>query len=529
MSDTGLEVGVLDMDKFVRLNNLKPVTNPVYLIKDLPTPDGVLSYEIFGTSQDDRRNRMAYIDLFTHYMCPIAAKKLRSYDRRLNEILYSTKKYRLADGDLIQDDEKGESGPEFLYSIWGKVKVKDKTTVTTKEIETFYQQDRSKLFWTKCPVIPAFYRDINDSGTAGKSSSEINSLYSSIISYAQSLQQFTDTFTGMTRMTQGRVQKLLVDLYDRLMINSVKGSPSKFGMLRRFLLSKNVDYSARLVITAPILATETVEEMQVRFGYAMLPLAYVLSCFFPFVVYHMKRFFDSEFIHGGKHLSMNKAGKIEQVLFKESFDENYITKLITKYINSPSSRFDYITTPEDENGNVGYMVLQGRFLKDNTTFTRKATLTDILYIVARRAVEDKHVFITRYPVDNYNGQFPARIQVSSTIKTVPMIIGEKIYRFFPVAEGDPSNAFIDTMEFSNTYLGPIGGDYDGDQISVKPVFSVEANKDCEKRINSPTYVLTISGSFMREMTKDFILTAYNLTKSTTELPDANKSKPKYQV
>ena len=59
----GLKVDLLDMEKFVRINNLQPCTNPIFLDRNVPTEDGVLSYKIFGTSQQERKNRMAYIDL----------------------------------------------------------------------------------------------------------------------------------------------------------------------------------------------------------------------------------------------------------------------------------------------------------------------------------------------------------------------------------------------------------------------------------------------------------------------------------
>lgn len=532
----GLTLDLLPMDKFIKLNNLQEVTNPIYLIKQTPTPDGVLSYEIFGTTQDDRRNRMAYIDLHGHYMCPIAAKKLKAYDRRLDNILYSVKKYRLDGDDLVEDQENGNTGPEFLYSIWGKVKVKDKETVTTKEVEKFFRQDKSVLFWTKFPVIPAFYRDINkeigaSSGKSTKmSTAQLNSTYSSIISYTQSMVRFTDTFTMMRFVTQSRVQKLMVDIYDALLLNTVKGSQSKYGMLHRFMLSKSVDYSARLVITAPILNTDTYEDMQVRYGYAVIPLPYILTIFFPFIVYHMKRYYDSLFLESGARIVANsKTGEHVKITFTESFDENYITSLITKYVNSPSTRFELAETPPDADGKKYAIVLSGRYLRNNTTFNRAATVTDILYVVACRAVADKHVFVTRYPLDNYNGQFPARITVASTIKTQPTIIGENNYKFFPVCEGDPTNAFVETAKYSNTNLESMGADYDGDQVSIRPVFSIEANRDIEERMKSPAYLLDVNGEAMRSMSKDFILTAYNLTATKSILQDANKEKPLYVI
>ena len=51
---TGLQLDLLDIEKFIRLNNLQPVSNAIFLDRNMPTRDGVLSYEIFGTSHHDR-------------------------------------------------------------------------------------------------------------------------------------------------------------------------------------------------------------------------------------------------------------------------------------------------------------------------------------------------------------------------------------------------------------------------------------------------------------------------------------------
>ena len=461
-SSAGLSVSLLDVDKFVRINSLLPVTNPIFLDRMAPTSDGVLSYEIFGTSTEERKSRMAYIDLAPyHYMSPLAATKLSSYDRTLSKVLYAQARYKLVNGELIEDPEDGDSGPEFLYQIWGKVKVRDKTTITTKELQTFFEKPKNELFLTKFPVIPAFYRDLNTSGDGSsmkKSSSTLNSTYSSIIAYTQTLNQYTDTFTNMSRLTQARVQTLLVEVYQKLMVETVKGQPSKFGMLRRSLQGKNVNYSARLVLSSPILQKGSYEEVQVKFGYVALPLAYTVSCFFPFMVHYMKRFFDSQFIQGGKFPVMDENGKLVYTNFTESFDENQITSMITHYLNSPGDRFMPMTTPKDINGKTYNYVYVGRFGKENTTVTRKATLTDILYIVACDVVKDKHVFVTRYPLDNYNGQFTARISITTTVKTEPATIGDQFYSFFPICEGDPFNAFVDTLQFSNTMAEMMGAD-----------------------------------------------------------------------
>ena len=534
----GIWVDMVDMnniDRIIRINNLQEVTDPIMLVNGNPSPKGVLSYEIFGTSQKERRHRFAYIDLHGHYMNPMAAISLSSYDRTLNDVLLARGRWKLTDDGTLVEDENGDTGPEFLYKIWGKVKVKEKTTLTTKEVESFFKEPRDEIFVTKFLVYPPFTRDLNQ-GLSGRSKSteKINSKYNSILSYTQTLNTYTDTFTNMARLTRGRVQQLLIDIYKHLIIDQVKGSPSKFGLINRTMMAKNVRYAARLVITAPILHKGTFEDVQVKFGYATIPLATTLSIFYPFVVHHLKRYFDAYFLEGGKVPVMTKDGKVTLTTYTDSYDENEITKMITRYVNSPSTRFEPFITPPDVNGDRHYIQLTGRFKKDNTTISRPATITDIMYISAVRATENKHVIITRYPLEGWFGQFPARVIVASTIQTTPVIIGETMYQFFPTATGDPNNSFVDTLQFSNTMLDAIGGDFDGDMCTVKPCMTIEANMDAEKAINSISYLLNTSGKLMRTDSKDFVMTAYSLTHAFSSKDvedginaDINVKKPKY--
>ncbi|MDE6040382.1 MAG: hypothetical protein K2F99_02290, partial [Muribaculaceae bacterium] len=428
------------MDKFVQANSLRECSNPTYLENGRNfTPDGVLSNEIFGMDQYNRRNRFAYIDLHGHYMTPLAALKLYAYDRKLADALFSRGRFKLTSAGELVNDPDGEAGPEFVYNIWGKVKVKAKESITTKEVETFYKQSRDELFITKYPVIPAFYRDINKAAMASgdtyeirKSSALINSQYCSIISYTQSLSTYTSAFATMTYSTQARVQTLLVDIYNSLMVDTVKGKPSKFGMLRRSLAGKNLPYTSRLVITAANLNKKSFSQLQTRFGYATVPLAYICAMFMPFMVHDLKEFFEQEFVRGGKYTVKSSDGTVRQTTITESYSENDINGMIVKFINSPETRFQTIQTPPDVDGKRYTMSVNGRFNKSQTTFSRAATYTDILYMSAIRVTADKHVDITRYPMDNPNGQNPYRIIVSTTNETVPVTIGDTVYEHYPV-------------------------------------------------------------------------------------------------
>ena len=74
---------------------------------------------------------------------------------------------------------------------------------------------------------------------------------------------------------------------------------------------------------------------------------------------------------------------------------------------------------------------------------------------------------------------------------------------------------------------------DGDTVSVRPVFTKEANAECEHRINSTGYILNIEGGFMRGISKDFTLCLYNLSRTYDNevgfLKDINEKTPKYTI
>lgn len=70
---------------------------------------------------------------------------------------------------------------------------------------------------------------------------------------------------------------------------------------------------------------------------------------------------------------------------------------------------------------------------------------------------------------------------------------------------------------------------DGDQVSIKPCLTIESNQDAEKRLTSNAYLLNVEGKLMRGMSKDFILTAYNLTNGSDSLPNANAKAPLFNI
>jgi hypothetical protein len=522
----GLVIGFNDIEKFVKVNDLKEVNDPIYLKGLTPTPNGVLSREIFGVG-DDRRHRMAYIDLKYHFMQPVAAIKLKQYDKRLYELLYGMKRYVLTDkGDLVEDFEKGKTGSEYLYEIWDKIKTKDKTTIITKEIERTYRLDKDKLFFTKFLVIPPAFRDVNTSSEDRLSTHEINDMYSKLIGYSQSL-EIEDSFGLYKPITMSRIQTTLNEIYNLLIITKLKGRPSKRGHYKKFILGKNVDYTSRLVVTANSLLASSREDMLVKYGEAGIPLSHFCAIFFPFISYRLKMFFDNEFLYSGKYpLRIND--ELQYVQLDVSYDEIYIQDMINRFIKSPANRFDPIEIPyKSEDGKKFYMYHKGRFFKDNTSLNRRMTWTDLLYVICFDI--NKVVDVTRYPITSENSQFAARAIPISTVETTKVIIGDKIYYNYPVIGGDPNNVFIESLRISNSYAEALGMDFDGDQLLNKSRFTLEANEEGFRQIDSNANFLSTKGSWLRPLSKEFVLTIYMLTKTPNKLLDINEKAPLYKI
>ena len=54
-------------------------------------------------------------------------------------------------------------------------------------------------------------------------------------------------------------------------------------------------------------------------------------------------------------------------------------------------------------------------------------------------------------------------------------------------------------------------DFDGDQVTVKMPFSVEANQELEKHLNSNGQFITLNGENGRVATNEAIQAMYNIT------------------
>lgn len=529
-----MEARLLDYDKFIKINGIEEVSNPIMFDKgNIPTQDGLFSTEIFGVSTKERKNTFAYIDLKKKFLNPKTYITLKRLNRNFESLIYGTKRFNIVDG-LLVEDENGGTGIDFLYKNWDKIKfAKNDSKSRNERVDVLTLNDKDIIFTSKFLIIPAFYRDINlQNISGGVNVNEINDLYARILRNVKMMQS-ANNFDFMLYTLDGKIQDTMLEVYNLLKDKN----DGKEGYLRKFLMGKSVDYSSRVVITGVVYDQPNPNDVLVDFFHTGIPLSHICSLFTPFMIWWVKRYMKTRFENNKNNFPvLDSKGNKTYVKLNDPevyYNEEYIKKRLDKFIKTPSTRFDPIEIPikEDELKRIGktkvYAMLRG-FRQNLTTMdvvddsgnykvTRPLTWTDIFYMAGVDVTEDKHVMITRYPLLDYMGTYPTKISILSTQATQPMVINDRQYRHYPVIPQDLEKIdiealFKDTINLHSLFLPAIGGDHDGDQVTCKGIFTQEANENADKIMRSKAYILNIYGQTVRNLGNEGIQTLYTLTR-----------------
>ena len=420
-----MKIDLFNTKEFVDVNNLKPITSAVLFQRgNIPQPNGLISNEIFGITTSSRRNTFAYIDLHSHFFHPHIYKAIKRMFRNIDKIINGEMYYRIdSSGRLVEDENTGETGLQFIYDNWEKINWtkndednSEEFGMRSERINLLKKTKKDELFTQYVIVIPAFFRDIKTGSTSGGGETDdINNLYGKLIRLSSLLDR-QSLFAIQFHSTIYTIQNTMVAIYDYFKHKLEK----KNGMIRKYLMGKNVDYCIRTVITSPTYHANTVDDLKISFEYTLLPLAQCCSLMYPFVVQWVKSFFDRNIIQQKNNFMLKGDGTstvIKLVDPESYFSDKYIKKLIDGFMKDPESRFNKIVLPT------------------NTT----------------------------KPINKMYGTFFTKIRVGSTAKTIPMNINGVLYKWYPDVDINTPvhnipTLFLDATQFSNSYLSGIDGD-----------------------------------------------------------------------
>ena len=557
MAERHLEISPLNIGNFIKVNELEEITDPMFFARNnMPAPNGLLSNEIFGITKEDRTTIFAYIHLANEsFIHPLAYKIWSRLDSNIKLCVYETTTFSYDDTTgKLKEDPNGETGLKYLKKIIKNVNFK-KTVSSKRNIRiTFLETYRDKLFIDDLAVIPAGYRDV-DTETGGKLGvGEINKLYNSIIRDCQALEESDDYGLTLSGSLRGRIQDNIVKIYDWLAFgrdpvsgqdNQATGLSRKLGLIRRAGMKKSFDWGSRLVICAQDLRKESISDLMIDLDTMGLPLAAVCANFYPYMIFYIRQWFDMNFSDEISTTGYDTKNKKQITVhiqdWREVYSDDRIKKELDRFMHGTSNRFIPIEAPIAEDELIdkkkgyqaslifkGYMVddvkaaesfLQDQPPEEGLKFPiqeRPLTWCDLFYRAAIEVTRDKMTLITRFPVDTYWNQFPAKIKVLSTIKTEPMIIGNKLYKEYPYIRMEDilqntSNKFIDVALPNNVRLDSMGGDYDGDTVSSKAVYSIESNDELYNAIHQKKHYISLGAENAMQTTKEGLQALYDIT------------------
>jgi len=331
--------------------------------------------------------------------------------------------------------------------------------------------------------------------------------------------------------TKLKIQNTILELFTET-TRPIKGKNS---LLKKHLLGKTIDYTSSNVITSPeISKANTPSDMPVRFGYGSFPIATVISLFTPFYVNAITEFMGSML----QMMYMIYSDEIQKINLGQ-FNTEYAEKLVKLFIKSETERFNPVTfkfTNQEnkvEERELKVFEYRGKdALRKGEYIERSFTFTDLFFIITEhQIVPDKHVYVTRYPVINFQNIYPSKITLQTTAKTRKdtfikfnpeteeyLEFKEYPYIKFPEDKNPAPDAhyeFINVFIPGNVYIKAMGGDYDGDMLYMRGVFTKEANAEASKIIYSKSNFLDASGGPARGLNaigKEATIALFELTK-----------------
>ena len=295
-----------------------------------------------------------------------------------------------------------------------------------------------------------------------------------------------------------------------------------------------------MVIVAPNLRVEDIDDLMTDEDHCALPMASVIVNYYPYILSYVRKFFEDEYLNNSIRTMVDTKTKKEyKIKLKDvriAFSDDKIKEEMDRFVHGIADRFRAIKLPTEDRLHptisirfTGRTISKKEFL-DPTKITadtnvgildRPMTWCDLLYMACVDVTKDKYVLITRYPIDSCYNQYPIGINVNSTIKTEYMLINGKVYKWYPVIKKEDigtntTNYFVDTCMLPNTSLKFIAGDYDGDTVTSKSLYSIEANNELKNQLNSKRHYISFGGLNIAETSNEGMECLYNLTMNLSE-------------
>lgn len=492
--------------------------------------EGLFSTTIFGAVGSEYRAQMfGYIDLkitIFHPLVYYAIINLKAFYKQIAEGKV-TAIFNPKTGEFEKSNsEEASTGIYFLYSHTKQLKFeKNQSDKRNFLIDMFNEAVRKNNYSLRyLLVIPAGIRDYIVDENGKPQEDEINSFYRRLISQSTLVNEIT--------------AKKTPEVYDSLAIGMQNTTLELFEYLKSLLegknklilgkwLSRKIFNSTRNVLSSSIDKSSNVND-QNRLGYnqCLVGLHQFIRAAVPKSTYEIKnKYIKNVFIeNSSRAILVNTKTLLKEEVENSSMQKEYDLWTSSEELLKTISMLENLTNRNDPivlNKGKHYLGLLYRddkyfkffssidelpdtFSKDKVT---PVSLGELMYMSVYDMNGKYPGFVTRYPITGYGSVYPAYVKFITT--TESDTLEELDENWFPsgkIASSFPrkNSNYFNTCAVHPSHLGALGGDYDGDTVSLTMLLSDEAIEEVNKFTSRREYYVNNENEFVFSCDTDIL-------------------------
>lgn len=514
-------IGLLNLDKNPAwTQSVKPVTSQDVFEGATRNfhPDGLFSTVIFGTpGTPGRFMKESWIDIKIQVLHPAIYKTLVSLKGLYEDIIFG-RAYAQWDGllcDFVESDaEKGSTGYTFFLNYFRLIKHVPSESLQRQEKIKLVTTRQEQALISKIYVLPAGYRDVEIDDTGRVSSDEINELYNSLMSVANTIPALV-VRNDLSNCDRQRVslQNTFNELYQKA-IDIIRG---KNNLMMSKWAGRAVFDSTRNVLTAMNTTMVDLDDPYApQLNDTMVGVLQFMKTARLKTLHYLKTGFLSEVFTSASApavlTDMRSMKSVHVSVKSRTYDKWMSSEGLEKVINSyreSSIRSNPITVEGKYLGLV-YRGIEGtyRFIHgieelpqaDMAQYCTPITYNDLFYVACYRWAAKVPVIITRYPIATGRSTYPSMTYLMSTMRSDRRMALDA--QFIPI-EGDIAPRFPITGEPTYDSQSPhaarlenLGADHDGDTGSLISLQTDEAVQEIEQVMHDKSFYLGPEGKMV---------------------------------
>lgn len=470
--------------------------------------EGFYSYSIFGAAGSaERDQRFAYIDCKVPIFHPVIFDRLVRLKRLYGDIVQG-KAFAIWDDEkkdfFASDALSGQTGFAFFASHVAEIKF-TRTSSAQRDLRiAVVESNMYKALTSQLLVMPAGLREIEIKEGGFESEQEITQLYRKFLAISntvpEGLKDYNDSVYDSQRWSLQRtfndIFALLLDMFD-----------GKHGFYQGKWGSRRIWNGTRNVISALDPTTKVLgAPNQPSCTDVQMGLYQTAKAVLPIAQHALRTGFLHEVF--GKdimqvQLTDPQTLELETVDLDPDTVDDYTTwdgiERLLNVLSNTGVRNEPVMVAGRYLGLAYVNDTEFRFcramseipeemLKRPGVDVHPITYTELVYISGYHLWNKQCAMVTRYPVSGMQSVIPLGITVRTTVNARPRV---ELQHDWTPWEGDDHVAweypdwnkkatFVETTIVHPMWLKGLGGDFDGDTVSVNAVYSMEAINDVKQ-------------------------------------------------